>query len=81
EARALDPTDRRPDAQAVQQVLQRAGVSLAATDLDISFAAPCWVRGRRAPHFVVQTPSGPVTVIVLSDEASIAQPQSFEEQG
>lgn len=81
ESRALDPTDRKVDAQWIQAVLRRSGVSLASNDLDVSFAAPCWIRGRRAPHFVVRTPSGPVTVIVLSHEDSIAQPQSFEEQG
>jgi hypothetical protein len=81
ESRALDPTDRTVDPQALQAVLRRAGVSLDANDLDVSFAAPCWIRGRRAPHFVVRTASGPVTVIVLSEEASIAHPQSFAEQG
>lgn len=81
EERALDPSERRLDARTVQEVLQRAGVSLAANDLNVSFAAPCWVRGHRAPHFVVRTPSGPVTVIVLSHEDPITKPQSFEEQG
>jgi hypothetical protein len=81
EARALDPTDRTVDAQWVKAVLQRSGVSLAANDLDVSFAAPCWIRGRRAPHLVVRTPSGPVTVILLSHEEPISQPQRFEEQG
>lgn len=81
ESAALEPTDRKVDAQWIQAVLRRAGVSLVANDLDVSFAAPCWIRGQRAPHLVVRTPSGPVTVIVLSHEDSIAQPQSFEEQG
>jgi len=81
ESRALEPTDRTVGSQWVQAVLQRDGVSLAANDLDVSFAAPCWIRGRRAPHLVVRTPSGPVTVILLSHEDSIARPQSFEEQG
>lgn len=81
ESRALDPTERTLDAQTVQYVLQRSGVSLAANDLKVSFVAPCWIRGRRAPHFVVRTPAGPVTVIVLSHEDPIAQPQRFEEQG
>jgi hypothetical protein len=81
ESASLEPTDRKVDARWTQAILQRAGVSLAANDLDVSFAAPCWIRGRRAPHFVVRTSSGPVTVIVLSHEDSIAKPQSFEEQG
>ena len=81
ESRALDPTERKVEAQTIQWVLRRAGVSLAENDLDVSFVAPCWIRGRRAPHFVVRTPAGPVTVIVLSEEASIAKPQNFAEQG
>jgi hypothetical protein len=34
----------------------------------ISFANSCWFRGRHVPHLVVQTPGGPVTIMVLPDE-------------
>ena len=81
ESVALEHTDRTLEPNAIDDVLKRSGVRLAPNDLNVSFAAPCWIRGRRAPHFVVRTQSGPVTVIVLSQEERIAAAQSFEEQG
>ncbi len=56
-------------------------VLLAPNDLNVSFALVCGFRGHEAPHLVVRTPSGPVTVLVLSHEDGIAKPQRFEEQG
>ena len=41
---------------------------------------PVRIRGGRAPHLVVQTASGPVTVIVLPKER-IEAAQNFDEQG
>lgn len=81
ESVVFEPTNAELDSQAVQQVLQRAGVRLAPNDMKVSFAAVCWLRGHEAPHLVVRTPSGPVTVIVLSHEKRIAKAQQFEEQG
>jgi hypothetical protein len=82
ESVVLDPVrTTQLDPQAVQDVLQRAGVRLAGDDLNVSFAMVCAFRGREVPHLVVRTPSGPVTVLVLSHEASIANAQRFEEQG
>jgi hypothetical protein len=81
ESKTLDPSSTQMDPQAVQAVLQRAGVRLADNDLSVSFAMVCGFRGREAPHLVVRTASGPVTVLVLSHEASIAKPQRFDEQG
>ncbi len=77
----LAPTDRQSDPQNVRDVLGRAGVRLAPNDLNVSFALVCGFRGHEAPHLVVRTPSGPVTVLVLSHEDEIAKPQRFEEQG
>jgi hypothetical protein len=81
ESVVLEPSNKQLEPQAVQEVLQRAGVRLAASDLNVSFAMVCGFRGREAPHLVVRTPSGPVTVLVLSHEASIAKAQRFDEQG
>ncbi|HMD29676.1 MAG TPA: DUF3379 family protein [Steroidobacteraceae bacterium] len=46
----------------------------------VSYAASCAFRGHRVPHLVVQTPSGPVTVMVLVHE-SVSRPTQFDEQG
>jgi hypothetical protein len=81
ESRTLDPSRPQLDPQVVQGILRRAGVRLADNDLSVSFAMACRVRGQEAPHLVVRTSSGPVTVLVLSHEAPIAKPQHFDEQG
>jgi hypothetical protein len=46
----------------------------------ISYAQSCWFRGRYVPHLVVQTPDGPVTIMVLPDEESDRR-VAFAEQG
>jgi hypothetical protein len=46
----------------------------------VSYASSCAFRGHRVPHLVVQTASGPVTVMVLVHE-SVRQPTQFDEQG
>jgi len=46
----------------------------------VSYASSCKFRGHKVPHLVVQTPSGPVTVMVLVREA-VRNPQQFDEQG
>jgi Protein of unknown function (DUF3379) len=46
----------------------------------VSYAASCTFRGHKVPHLVVQTPSGPVTVMVLVHE-SVRRPTQFEDQG
>jgi hypothetical protein len=46
----------------------------------VSYASSCTFRGHRVPHLVVQTPAGPVTVMVLVHE-SVRQPTQFEDQG
>jgi Protein of unknown function (DUF3379) len=46
----------------------------------VSYAASCSFRGHRVPHLVVQTPSGPVTVMVLVHE-SVRKPMAFEDEG
>ena len=46
----------------------------------VSYAASCSFRGHTVPHLVVQTPTGPVTVMVLVHEA-VRKPAQFDEQG
>jgi hypothetical protein len=46
----------------------------------VSYASSCEFRGHKVPHLVVQTPSGPVTVMVLVHEA-VRNPKHFDEQG
>jgi hypothetical protein len=81
EAAAMERTVEVVDATTVRDVLGRSGIRLTPNDMKVSFAMICPVRGREAPHLVVQTERGPVTVLVLTDEKNIAKPQRFEEQG
>ena len=46
----------------------------------VSYASSCMFRGHRVPHLVVQTASGPVTVMVLVHE-SVRGPTQFDDQG
>jgi hypothetical protein len=46
----------------------------------VSYASSCSFRGHRVPHLVVQTPSGPVTVMVLVHE-SVRKAMPFDDEG
>lgn len=46
----------------------------------VSYAASCAFRGHHVPHLVIQTESGPVTVMVLVHE-SVPKPVRFDEGG
>jgi hypothetical protein len=46
----------------------------------VSYANSCLFRGYLVPHLVVQSASGPVTVMVLVHE-SVPAPVRFDEQG
>ncbi len=46
----------------------------------VSYASSCTFRGYKVPHLVVQTPSGPVTVMVLVHE-SVRRPAQFDSEG
>jgi hypothetical protein len=46
----------------------------------VSYAASCEFRGHHVPHLVLQTESGPVTVMVLVHE-NVPKPVRFEEGG
>jgi hypothetical protein len=68
-----------PDSE-LQNVLQDSHVRLAAGAGLVSYAASCAFRGHHVPHLVIQTQSGPVTVMVLAHE-SVQKPVRFDEQG
>lgn len=67
-------------ATAVEPVLTRSGVALRDDMPAVSYASSCWFRGRYVPHLVVQTPGGPVTIMVLPDE-KVAERVAFDEGG
>jgi hypothetical protein len=65
---------------ALAYVLNRSGVRLDPGVPQISYAHSCWFRGRFVPHLVVQTPDGPMTVMVLSHE-HVARDTPIDEGG
>jgi len=66
-------------ASAVAGVLREAKVEFDAR-LPVVYAMACPFHGRRVPHLVVQTESGPMTVMLLAHE-KIAARQEFSENG
>jgi hypothetical protein len=76
---AWQETSVLPDPE-IAQVMARSGVQLDAGFADITYAQSCWFRGHHVPHLVVQTPDGPVTILVLPRER-IARRASFDEGG
>ena len=68
-----------PDAE-LQQVLRNTHLRLAAGSAMVSYASSCEFRGHHVPHLVIQTESGPVTVMVLVHER-VSKPVRFDEQG
>jgi hypothetical protein len=73
-------TDVAVASGALAYVLRRSGVSLAPDVPLVSYAQSCWFRGWFVPHLVVQTPDGPVTVMVLPHER-VAGPTMVDEGG
>jgi hypothetical protein len=61
-------------------VLKRANISLDPNAPSVSYANSCEFRGQVVPHLVVQSPRGPVTVMVLTHE-SVSKARQFDEQG
>jgi hypothetical protein len=61
-------------------VLQDSKLKLMPQAGTVSYASSCQFRGHVVPHLVVQSDSGPVTVMVLVHEAN-AKPKKFDEQG
>jgi hypothetical protein len=61
-------------------VLLNAKMALKPQAGTVSYASSCAFRGYVVPHLVVQSDSGPVTVMVLVHETH-AKPKQFDEQG
>jgi len=68
-----------PDAD-LNEVLKDSRLRLKPAAGVVSYASSCSFRGHKVPHLVVQTQSGPVTVMVLVHEA-VRNPKQFDEQG
>ncbi|HEX7373415.1 MAG TPA: DUF3379 family protein, partial [Steroidobacteraceae bacterium] len=68
------------DAQAVQVALARDRVELRSDPGLVSYVMSCKFRGHTVPHLVVQTATGPVTVLVLRDE-KVTRTVTFHAQG
>jgi hypothetical protein len=73
-------TDVPVDAPALQDVLKDSKLLLKPDAGIVSYASSCQFRGHVVPHLVVQTASGPVTVMVLVHEP-IRKSMDFDEQG
>lgn len=68
---------RRLSPAEIAAVLARAGVQYDAR-LPVVYASPCPFRGHVAPHLVLQTEGGPITVMLLPHE-KVARPTKFSE--
>lgn len=77
---AWQRTDIAVDAPALQDVLKDSKLRLKPAAGIVSYASSCPFRGHRVPHLVVQTPKGPVTVMVLVHEP-LRKSMQFDEQG
>lgn len=73
-------TDVSVPSAALQDVLRDSRLRLAAGADRVTYASSCGFRGHHVPHLVVQTESGPVTVMVLVHE-QVAKSTQFDEQG
>jgi hypothetical protein len=80
EPQAWRRTDVPVPSAALQNVLRDAHMHLAAGADVVSYANSCGFRGHQVPHLVIQTESGPVTVMVLVHEHAL-KPVQFDEQG
>lgn len=80
EPQAWRRTDVAVGNSELQAVLKDSKLHLKPDAGIVSYASSCAFRGHRVPHLVVQTPSGPVTVMVLVHE-SVRRPTQFDEQG
>ncbi len=80
EPNAWRRTEESVPSAALQNVLRDSGLRLAAGADRVTYASSCGFRGHHVPHLVVQTESGPVTVMVLVHEQVLKSTQ-FDEQG
>jgi hypothetical protein len=80
EPRAMTATTETPDERELADVLGASGVRITSGVGAVSYARRCWFRGHFVPHVVVQTETGPVTVLVLRHEHP-SSAVDFAEQG
>ena len=80
EPEAWQRTDIAVDAPALEHALKDSNLRLKPGAGIVSYATSCPFRGHRVPHLVVQTPAGPVTVMVLVHEP-LRKSMQFDEQG
>jgi len=80
EPEALRRTDIAVPSPELADVLKDSKLRLKPDAGIVSYASSCNFRGHRVPHLVVQTASGPVTVMVLVHE-SVRGPTQFDDQG
>ena len=73
-------TDTRVDAEKLAKALRRAGVRLTSGEQKVSVVRTCLFRGHVAPHLIVQTDAGPVSVLALAN-VNVRKAESFDEQG
>jgi hypothetical protein len=71
---------QRVSAQSIGEALHDSGVELNITSDQVTYAQSCWFRGHYVPHLVVQTPQGPVTVMILRHE-QVSGRRTFREAG
>ncbi|HEX3603513.1 MAG TPA: DUF3379 family protein [Steroidobacteraceae bacterium] len=77
---AWQRTDIAVGGPELQAVLKDSKLRLKPAAGIVSYASSCAFRGHRVPHLVVQTPEGPVTVMVLVHEP-LRKSMPFDEQG
>ena len=80
EPQAWRQTDVPVPRPALEEVLRNSHLRLAPGTSLVSYAASCDFRGHHVPHMVLQTASGPVTVMVLTHERTVKSVE-FDEEG
>jgi hypothetical protein len=80
EPQAWRRTDVPVPSNELQEVLRDSHLTLGAGAGMVSYASSCEFRGHRVPHLVVQTASGPATVMVLVHD-HVPKSVRFDEQG
>lgn len=68
EPSAMTSTELRVSTQVLESALAAKGLRLARPMNNVSYVQSCVLRGHFVPHLVVQTDSGPVTVVLLTEE-------------
>lgn len=75
ERTVMVPSDQRVSEQKVRDTLAKAGASLQGS-LPVSTVRTCKVRGVVAPHLFVQTPEGPVQILLLTEHRFVTRHSS-----